>query len=217
MRRYELIVFDWDGTLLDSAAAIVASIQAACRDLGIEPPADRKAREVIGLGLHDALGTALPYVAPADYPHVAERYRYHYLSQDQDLSLFPGAFSLVERLHEAGVLLGVATGKSRRGLDRAMATSGLARYFHYTRCADETHPKPHPAMLLEIMEQFAVPREKTLMVGDTTHDLLMARSAGVDALAVTFGAHPRAALLAEQPAACLDTYPDLEAWLISRI
>lgn len=216
-RRYDLIVFDWDGTLLDSPGAIVACIQAACRDLGIEPPDDDAARHVIGLGLHDALSTALPRLDPSEYFRVAERYRHHFLSIDEQLNLFAGASELIGKLHGAGLLLGVATGKSRRGLERALATSGLGALFHGTRCADETHPKPHPAMLEEIMEELGAAAERTLMVGDTTHDLLMARSAGVDALAVSFGAHSRENLLAERPCACLDSFAELDRWLTSQI
>lgn len=216
-RHYDLIVFDWDGTLLDSPSAIVACIQAACHDLGIEPPDDHRARHVIGLGLHDALSTALPQLAPSEYFRVAERYRHHFLSIDEQLNLFAGASELIEKLHAYGLLLGVATGKSRRGLDRALATSGLGEFFHGTRCADETHPKPHPAMLEEIMAELGVGAERTLMVGDTTHDLLMARNARVDALAVSFGAHSRQSLLAEQPRICVDSFEELDRWLTSRI
>ncbi len=216
-RLYDLIVFDWDGTLLDSPRAIVACIQAACRDLGIEPPDDHRARHVIGLGLHDALSTALPQLAPSEYFRVAERYRHHFLSIDEQLNLFAGASELIEKLHAYGLLLGVATGKSRRGLERALATSGLGEFFHGTRCADETHPKPHPAMLEEIMAELGVGAERTLMVGDTTHDLLMARNARVDALAVSFGAHSRQSLLAEQPRICVDSFEELDRWLTSQI
>ncbi|MBI4755127.1 MAG: HAD-IA family hydrolase [Betaproteobacteria bacterium] len=212
-RRYELIVFDWDGTLLDSAATIVACIQLACTDLGVEPPTAERARFVIGLGLQDALGVAVPQLEAAQYGRLAERYRHHFLSRDQELELFPGAFDLVSWLHAKGLLLGVATGKSRLGLDRSLAASGLRKFFHCTRCADETHPKPHPAMLREIMERFDVHPGQTLMIGDTTHDLQMARAAGTDAVAVGFGAHPREALLAEGPLAYVESVGDLGQWL----
>lgn len=212
-RRFELIVFDWDGTLLDSAGVIASCLQAACRDLGFEPPSERVARHVIGLGLQDALRTAVPQMPQADYERLGERYRHHFWRKDEDLNLFEGVSALVERLHDAGVLLAIATGKSRRGLDRALVASGLERFFHITRCADESFSKPHPAMLREIMERLNVSTDQALMVGDTTHDLQMARNAGVAAVAVTFGAHPRALLLAEQPLACVETIPELEAWL----
>ena len=213
MARYELIVFDWDGTLMDSAAAIVAAIMAACRDLGIEPPSEERARHIIGLGLQDAIRSALPNLPARDYGRLAERYRHHYLSRDAELSLFPGARELVADLHAGGHRLAVATGKSRQGLQRALAHSGLGELFHATRCADECFSKPHPAMLLEIMEALEVDRGAVLMVGDTTHDLQMARNAGVDGLAVSFGAHPETALLAERPVACASSFVELAAWI----
>jgi phosphoglycolate phosphatase len=211
--RYPLIVFDWDGTLMDSAAAIAAAIIAASRDMNLPEPSAERARHVIGLGLTDALRYVAPDLAIADYPRMAERYRHHYLSGDQDLALFPGCYEMVSALAGAGRMLAVATGKSRLGLQRALAHSGLGAFFHTTRCADQCFSKPHPAMLEEIMDELGVSRERTLMVGDTTHDLQMARNAGVDALAVAFGAHPRDFLEAEAPLAVLDTPAELAAWL----
>ena len=216
MARYELIVFDWDGTLMDSAAAIVAAIMAACRDLGIEPPSEERARHIIGLGLQDAIRSALPNLHARDYGRLAERYRHHYLSRDAELSLFPGARELLADLHVGGRRLAVATGKSRQGLQRALAHSGLGELFHATRCADECFSKPHPAMLLEIMEALEVDRGAVLMVGDTTHDLQMAGNAGVPALGVAYGAHPRAALEALSPLYCADDVAELAAWLRQR-
>ncbi len=213
MARYELIVFDWDGTLMDSAAAIVAAIMAACQDLGIESPTEERARHIIGLGLHDALRTALPQLHTRDYGRLAERYRHHYLSRDAELSLFPGAMELLSQLHAEGRKLAVATGKSRQGLERALVQSGIGQLFHATRCADECLSKPHPAMLLEIMEALAVDRGAVLMVGDTTHDLQMARNAGVDGMAVSFGAHPETALLAQRPVSCASSFVELAAWI----
>ncbi|MBA3903714.1 MAG: HAD family hydrolase [Rhodocyclaceae bacterium] len=212
-RNYRLIVFDWDGTLLDSAGAIVACMQAAAADLGITPPDDGTARRVIGLGLHDALSKAMPGVPESEYRRVAERYRHHYLSQDHELSLFPGAHELVAELSAAGCLLGVATGKSRLGLNRALDASGLKAYFHATRCADECSSKPAPDMLLEIMDELGTMPEQTLMIGDTTHDLQMAKNARVDVLGVGYGAHPREALEAERPLGLFDDFSQLTEWL----
>lgn len=217
VRRFDLVVFDWDGTLLDSPGAIVACVQAACRDLGIEPPQDQLARQVIGLGLRDALATAVPKLPPSEYGRLAERYRHHFLNRDEALTLFDGVLELVKKLHNAGLKLGIATGKSRRGLDRALALSGIGEFFHVTRCADETLPKPDPAMLLEIIEHLSVPPARALMIGDTTHDLEMARRAGVGALAVSFGAHPEDALLAEEPLACFASVTELDAWITNNI
>ena len=144
-KRFELIVFDWDGTLLDSAAAIVRAIQAASADLGLPVPTDARARHVIGLGLSDALHHAVPELPVEAYPQMVERYRHHYLSSDHELTLFEGTVELIAELHGKGHLLAVATGKSRKGLDRALGFSGLGQYFHATRCADECFSKPHPA------------------------------------------------------------------------
>ncbi|MFC5301092.1 HAD-IA family hydrolase [Azospira restricta] len=212
-KRFELLVFDWDGTLMDSAAAIVAAIQAAAGDLGIEPPSDERARHVIGLGLGDALRHAVPDLPEARYPQMVERYRYHYLSRDHELTLFAGAGELIAELAEDGFMLAVATGKSRVGLDRALQVSGLGPFFHDSRCADECHSKPHPQMLEELMTAFAVAPERTLMIGDTTHDLQMARNAGVAALAVAYGAHPPEALDALEPLARLHAIEELRRWL----
>lgn len=211
--RYDLIVFDWDGTLMDSAAAIVHAIMAASRDLNLPEPSEARARHVIGLGLADALRHAVPDLPEADYPRMAERYRYHYLSRDHELSLFPGAYEMIEELAAAGRMLAVATGKSRPGLDRALERSGLGSFFDSTRCADECFSKPHPAMLEEIMAELGVVQERTLMVGDTTHDLQMARNAGVAGLGVAFGAHPRSVLEGEEVVGLVDSPAELALWL----
>lgn len=212
-RRFDLIVFDWDGTLMDSTGAIVRAIVAASHDLGLPAPSDLRARHVIGLGLTDALAHAVPELAPADYPKMVERYRHHYLSSDHELSLFPGMFEMIAELSGEEYWLAVATGKSRVGLDRALGHTGLGPYFHATRCADECFSKPHPAMLLELMDELAVAPERVLMVGDTTHDLQMAANAGVASLGVAFGAHPREALEAAQPLAIVDEPGEMAAWL----
>ena len=212
-KRYELIVFDWDGTLMDSAGMIVDCVQAAACDLGLEPPSEARARHIIGLGLVDALRHAMPDLPEARYDDLTERYRHHYLSRDHELNLFDGADILVRTLVEKGHLLGVATGKSRRGLDRALEHSGLADCFHATRCADECHSKPHPQMLEELMDEFAVMAGQTLMIGDTTHDLLMARNAGVAAVGVCYGAHPHEQLAELGPAYCAHSIGELAAWL----
>lgn len=212
-RRYELLVFDWDGTVLDSAAAIVRSIQAAAIDLGYAPPSDAQARSVIGLGLQQALLRALPELSVQRYQEMANRYRYHYLSRDQELTLFEGMESLLARLCDAGHTLAVATGKSRVGLDRALGHSGVGRYFSGTRCADETASKPAPDMLHELMEELEAPAERTLMIGDTTHDLEMARHAGCHGLGVSYGAHEIEALESCAPVAILHSVEELAVWL----
>lgn len=213
MKNYQLIVFDWDGTLMDSTAAIVRAIQAASRDLGLAVPPDHQARHVIGLGLVDALQTAVPELPEARYAEMAERYRHHYLSTDHELVLFDGVEAMLQELVEAGAQLAVATGKSRLGLNRALQHSGLEKYFHGTRCADECFSKPHPQMLEELMAEFGAAPERTLMIGDTSHDLLMASNAGVAGLGVTYGAHPEEHLLEHAAIACFDSVPELAEWL----
>lgn len=212
-RRFDLIVFDWDGTLMDSAACIAGSLQAACRDLDLPVPSERDARYVIGLGLKDAMAHILPQLDPAEYPRVSERYRYHFLIGDAGTALFPGAEQMLEELHGAGHLLAIATGKSRRGLDRALEVTGIAGHFHATRCADEGHTKPDPGMLYRLLEETGVEAARALMIGDTTHDMAMAKSAGIERVAVSHGAHETAALLEYAPLACVGDCAALRAWL----
>jgi phosphoglycolate phosphatase len=211
-KRYDLIVFDWDGTVMDSTAIIASSIQTACRELNLSVPSDAAARHVIGMGLKEALRHAVPDAPESMYEPLVARYKHHFLAQDTSIPLFDNARETISELHGAGYRLAVATGKSRLGLDRALASSDMAEYFHATRTADQTFSKPHPAMLLEIMEEFGVEPARTLMVGDTTHDLQMAINAGVDAVGVTHGAHPVEQLQALQPLALLDDFMELRKW-----
>lgn len=211
--KYELIVFDWDGTLLDSAGAIASAIQASCRDLDLPAPSDAQARHVIGLGLVDAMRQAVPELAPERYQAMVERYRFHYLSGDHQLTLFDGVREMLSRLQADGRILAIATGKSRAGLDRALDHSALRPFFLASRCADECHSKPHPQMLEELMAEFGMAAASTVMIGDTSHDLLMASNAGVDSLAVTYGAHSHEHLREHGPLACLHTVPELDQWL----
>lgn len=212
-RKFELLVFDWDGTLMDSAASIAESLQAACAELDLPVPSVAQARHVIGLGLTDAMKYLLPDLPKTEYAKVVDRYRVHFFRRDGGTTLFPGAAAMIRELHDAGFLLAVATGKSRRGLDRALAATGVGEYFHMTRCADEGFSKPHPGMLQAVMESLLATPAGTLMIGDTTHDLEMAQAAGVAALAVTYGAHEREVLVRQQPLAIIDTPPALRDWL----
>jgi phosphoglycolate phosphatase len=212
-QQFDLIVFDWDGTLMDSTAHIVRSIQAACRDLDLPVPAEEAARYVIGLGLRDALQIAAPTLEPAEYPRLAERYRYHYLVRDAKTELFDGVRELLGELREEGYLLAVATGKSRVGLNRALDEARVTSLFDGTRCADETFSKPHPAMLQELTRELGQPLERTVMIGDTTHDLLMASNAGAAGIAVTYGAHQADALAALEPRFVADSVAALADWL----
>jgi phosphoglycolate phosphatase len=212
--RFDLVVFDWDGTLSDSTAAIARAIQDAAADLGLPVPDDATASHVIGLGLHDALARAVPTLAPERIPEYSARYRFHYLAREAELVLFPGARELIAELRAAGALLAIATGKSQRGLQRALASTALGSEFAATRCADQTHPKPHPAMLLELADELMVAPERTLMVGDTTHDLQMAAAAGAAAAGLTQGAHPYDQLAACRPLALFDSLAQLHEWLM---
>ncbi len=213
--NFDLLVFDWDGTLMDSASVIVQSIQAACRDLSLPVPSDAAASHVIGLGLPEAIAALLPDLVPSEYARFTERYRHHFLGKDREIPLFEGVADAIKGLREAGYLLAVATGKGRRGLDHALQYSSLAGLFHATRCADECFSKPHPQMLLELMDELDVPAKQTLMIGDTTHDLQMADNAGVSGLAAGYGAHPIGNLAAYSPLACFDNFADLHRWLVA--
>ena len=214
-KQFNLLIFDWDGTLMDSAGAIVASIQAACRDLSIDEPSDEQARHIIGLGLHEALTALLPDLEESDYPKLVDRYRFHFMARDHELPLFPGVREGIAKLADAGFMLAVATGKSRSGLDRAFEHSGIRNYFQDSRCADECFSKPHPAMVEELMEVFGTTPWQTLVIGDTTHDLQMAANAGVASLAVSYGAHPKENLLALSPLACADEFIEANQWLLA--
>jgi len=212
---FDLLVFDWDGTLMDSATAITASLQAACADLDLPVPSDEDARFIIGLGLNDAMAHVLPDLDPADYSKVTGRYRHHYRLREGATKLFPGVVEMIKELRAAGFALAVATGKSRRGLDRAMQSTGLARYFDASRCADEGFSKPHPGMLEQLMDELGMESGRTLMIGDTTHDMEMARNASVARLGVAYGAHSRRDLLTFQPVACVERFGELREWLMS--
>ena len=214
VHRFDLLVFDWDGTLMDSTAVIASSLQAACSDLGLPVPPEERARHIIGLGLNDALRYILPGVPPVIYPQVVDRYRIHFVSREHSAPLFAGVAETLQALYDKGHMLAVATGKSRRGLDRVLERTGLKKIFHATRCGEETASKPAPEMLLELQSELGVGKNKTLMIGDTTHDLQMAQNAGVAGVAVAFGAHPREQLLALQPLECFDAPPALWSWLI---
>lgn len=213
-KQFDLIVFDWDGTLMDSTATIVNCIQAAAKDLGFRIPDERAAAHVIGLGLQEALQVAVPELEPKHYPRMVERYRYHYLSQDQELTLFAGAAEMLAELSQAGYFLAVATGKSRVGLNRALNAVNLLSLFDATRCADETFSKPHPAMLQELTRELGQDMKRTLMIGDTTHDLQMAVNAGAAGVAVHYGAHPAHELALLNPLYAANSVPCLHTWLM---
>jgi phosphoglycolate phosphatase len=213
-RQYDLIAFDWDGTLFDSTKIIVRCIQQAVADVGGAVPNDRDAAYVIGMGLMDALAHAAPDVPRERYPELGASYRKHYLTHQEDLSLFDGVLPMLAELRARHHWLAVATGKSRRGLDDALRAVELAGLFDASRTADETAGKPHPRMLHELMREFGTEPERTLMIGDTTHDLQMALNAGCASVAVSYGAHPIDDFEALRPKAVVHSVRELHDWLL---
>jgi phosphoglycolate phosphatase len=213
-RQFDLIAFDWDGTLFDSTAIITRSIQAAVRDVGGTVPSDKDAAYVIGMALTQALAHAAPDVPPDKYPLLGERYRFHYMAHQNDLSLFDGVLELLADLKGRHHWLAVATGKSRRGLDEVLHTVQLKGVFDGSRTADETAGKPHPRMLHELMREFGVEPGRTLMIGDTTHDLQMALNAGCASVGVSYGAHEPGAFHALQPRHVAHSVRELHDWLL---
>lgn len=213
-RNFDLIAFDWDGTLFDSTQIIVRCIQAAVRDVGGTVPTDQAAAYVIGLGLMQALAHAAPDVPPEKYTALGARYRHHYALQCNALSLFDGVLPLLEALRARGHLLAVATGKSRRGLDDALHSVELRGVFDGSRTADETAGKPHPRMLHELMAEFGVPASRVLMIGDTTHDLQMALNAECASVGVSYGAHQPDAFEALAPRQIVHSVQELHDWLL---
>ena len=211
---FDLIAFDWDGTLFDSTKIIVRCIQAAVRDVGGTVPSDEAAAYVIGLGLMQALAHAAPDVPQDKYPELGARYRHHYITHQNDISLFDGVLPLLAALKARGHTLAVATGKSRHGLDEALQAVELKDRFDGSRTADETAGKPQPRMLDELMEQFGVKPDRTLMIGDTTHDLQMALNAGCASVGVSYGAHESAAFGALKPRFIAHSVQALHDWLV---
>jgi phosphoglycolate phosphatase len=213
--NFDLIAFDWDGTLFDSTGIIVRCIQEAVRDVGGTVPSDEAASYVIGLGLMQALAHAAPDVPKERYALLGERYRHHYVQQQNRISLFKGVLPMLQSLRERGHLLAVATGKSRHGLDEALHSVELQGRFHGSRTADETAGKPHPLMLQELMAEFGTAPQRTLMIGDTTHDLQMALNAGCASVGVSYGAHEPHGFAALQPRAVVHTVDELQRWLLT--
>lgn len=214
-QRFDLIVFDWDGTLFDSTALIVKCMQSAALDLGLEVPSRERASYVIGMGLVEALTHAMPGLPRERYPELGQRYRQHYFASASEVTLFEGVPAMLAALKARHHWLAVATGKSRRGLDEALAAVDMNTLFDGTRTADETASKPNPQMLLELMREFGAEPERTLMIGDTTHDLELARNAGCPAVAVTYGAHPHESLLALEPLLVARDVATLHDWLLA--
>ncbi|WP_066455533.1 HAD family hydrolase [Castellaniella caeni] len=213
---YQAVIFDWDGTLLDSTHHITGALIAACRDLDLREPSREEAGWVIGLSLQAALYRLVPELPAGQVERFVERYKFHFMQLQTDMHLFDGQAQLLRDLHARGVILGVATGKTRLGLDRSIELLGLDGIFQATRTADEARGKPDPDMLEQLLVELALPPEAALMVGDTTHDILMAHAAHVDSLAVSYGAHRASLLETANPTAQVATVTDMQAWVRAR-
>lgn len=212
-KQFDLIVFDWDGTLMNSTATIVKCIQSAAKDVGLTPPTDAAASHVIGLGLAEAMQHIMPGIDPAQYQRMVERYRYHFMTDVHELVLFDGVRAMLAELKQEGYFLAVATGMGRVGLNRSLNATGLLSVFDATRCADETFSKPHPAMLQELTRELGQDLRRTVMIGDTTHDLQMAMNAGAGGIAVQYGAHPVAQLATCNSLFSAQNVAQLRDWL----
>ena len=214
MSAYKLIIFDWDGTLMDSQARIVACLMSAAKDLNLHQLTEHQLKNVIGLGLREAIAELYPQLNEQQITFFADRYRYHFVTANETPSgLFDNVRAMLEDLIERGFMLAVATGKARRGLDQVLQETQLSDCFHGSRCADETRSKPHPQMLEELLDEFGILADEAIMVGDTEYDMLMARTLDMDALAVSYGVHEREALLKHQPVSIVDSISELSQWL----
>jgi phosphoglycolate phosphatase len=211
---YKLLIFDWDGTLADSIHRIVEAMHSASGRSGFELRDDFAVKGIIGLGLPEAIRTLYPEISDAEMTLFREYYADHYIAAEAVPSpLFEGVVESMASFREQGYNLAVATGKNRRGLDRVLKANGWEEYFDITRAADETASKPHPLMLEQILAHCGVRAEQALMVGDSSFDLLMARNAGMDSVAVSYGAQSIESLQQFEPRLSIDRFSELHAWL----
>ncbi|MFC3866373.1 HAD family hydrolase [Alcaligenes aquatilis] len=217
MTRYAAVLFDWDGTVMDSTYSIASSIQLASADLQLPVPSIQQASWVIGLSLESALYRAVPDLTAEQMPLFLERYRYHFMQRDPHIKLFDGILPFMGELRGRQIALGVATGKSRQGLDRVLQQVNLSTFFDATRCADETRSKPDPEMLHQLLAELMLEPEQVLMVGDTVHDIHMAANAGMDSVAVTYGAHDPQTLAKAEPTVMVDNVAQMRDWVLARI
>ena len=211
---FRLLVFDWDGTLMDSIGTIAACTRAVVRELGLPEVPEETIRGTIGLGLRETMDVLSPGCDDELLGRILESYRRHWAASFRDLPLlFAGVGEMLSGLADEGYLLAVATGKSRRGLDYALEQTGLGPLFHATRTADEAFSKPHPQMLLDILDELGLRPADALMIGDTTYDLEMARSARTASVGVCTGSHCREELQRFEPLVCLERVVELSSWL----
>ncbi|WP_028487845.1 HAD family hydrolase [Thiothrix lacustris] len=217
MKPYSLLIFDWDGTLMDSAAHITQCMRNAIAVVGAEPRTDAQIRHIIGLGLDEAIQHLYPNLSPSRIREIADEYRQEFLVRTTHGSeLFSGARATLYTLAEQGYTLAVATGKSRRGLDKVLDETGLRELFPITRCADETRSKPHPQMLEEILTDCDTRKHDALMIGDSEYDLQMALNIGMDSLAVSYGVHGLEHLRQHQPRGHVDDVTHIPGWLAAQ-
>lgn len=214
-RRFDLIVWDWDGTLANSTGMITEAFVSAAAQVGLPKVPAENVTNIIGLGLKESIFAVYGDIAPELAQRLAQQYSANYYAGEQAIPLFEGAKNTIIELHRRGYKVAVATGKGRRGLNLALDHCGLGKYFHATRTVDECYSKPHPQMLNELMETFVVTPERTLMIGDTSYDMQMAANAGVPSVAVTFGAQSREQLLAYNCIQMFKQFSDLSAWLLA--
>lgn len=212
---YQLIIFDWDGTLMDSAQKIANCIKAAARDVELAEPTDQAAKNIIGLGLYEAMHRLFPDSEKSTLDRLIESYKTHFVIQDStEQGLFNGVEAGLKALDRAGAVLAVATGKSRVGLDRVLSEVALAPYFITTRCADETRSKPHPQMLHDILDFTAIEPHKAIMIGDTTFDMDMAANAGMAGLGAGYGVHSESMLRDSKAVEVAESFGDIIEWLL---
>ena len=213
-KKYKLIIFDWDGTIIDSQAHILHSMKNALEDEDLSIPSDDAIRHIIGLSLYKAIETLVPELNAEAVNRVAENYRRHFFAEAHSSSeLFNGAEDVIRDLHASGYYLAVATGKGRNGLDIALNKTGLEHYFHITRCADETRSKPDPMMLDEILTDLELSAEQAIMVGDTSYDVEMAQNIKMDSIAVTYGMHDKQHLKNYAPTHFIDSIDQISQFV----
>lgn len=212
----KLIVFDWDGTLMDSAAHIVACLQNAITELSLEPKTDDELKNIIGLGLREAFFALYPQANDDELTSLTSRYREHFFDQEaKPCELFDGARELIKELESKDYYLAIATGKGRNGLDKVLKETEMGKHFPITRCADESLSKPHPQMMLDIIDYYGVEANDAIMIGDSEYDLLMASNAKAQSVAVTYGVHEKQRLLDCNPITSVDSVNDLHSWLLN--